>query len=174
MNPIERWPDGHDGGWAWRAERDADEAFLRRLYRSVREPELVMTPWPEAVRENFCNSQFDLQRRHYRAHYPCGHWGVIVWQGQDVGRLYLDLSPSRWGLMDIALLPEWRRQGLGGRVLDWLLGQADQAGVICGLYVEQQNPARLLYENRGFVVEEEQGVYIRMSRPVGSAVLNPD
>lgn len=173
MSPIAHWPDGRDGGWAWRAEQAGDEAFLRRLYRSVREPELALTPWPEAVREAFCHSQFDLQRRHYRAHYPCGHWGVITWQGQDVGRLYLDLSPARWGLMDIALLPEWRARGLGSQILDWLLAQADRAGVPCGLYVEQHNPARRLYERLGFVAEEEQGVYTRMGRPAGGAALSP-
>lgn len=173
MSSIECWPDGRHGDWAWRPEQDADGTFLRQLYRSVREPELAMTRWPESAREAFCNSQFDLQRRHYRAHFPHGHWGVIVWQGQDVGRLYLDLAPARWGLMDISLLPEWRGQGLGTRILDWFLNEADQAGVPCGLYVEQNNPARRLYERQGFVAEEEQGVYTRMSRAVAGATLNP-
>lgn len=173
MSPITAWPDGRDGGWCWRDEDAGDDAFMRRLYRSVREPELAQTSWPEAARQAFCDSQFDLQRRHYRTHYPCGHWGVIGWQGQDVGRLYLDLSPARWGLMDIALLPERRGQGLGGRILGWFLAQADAAGVPCGLYVEQHNPARRLYERLGFGVDAEQGVYTRMSRPVGGGGLNP-
>ena len=91
-----------------------DEIFLRRLYREVREPELALTPWSEAQRQAFSDSQFTLQDRHYRAHYPGTQFWVVERAGEPIGRLYVDESQEGpVCLMEISLLLTHRGQGLG-------------------------------------------------------------
>jgi ribosomal protein S18 acetylase RimI-like enzyme len=59
--------------------------------------------------------------------------------------------------MDIALLPAYRGQGIGTRLLDALLAQAQGAPVT--LHVEPLNPAQRLYRRLGFRLLEDRGVY---------------
>ena len=52
--------------------------------------------------------------------------------------------------MDIALLPEHRNRGLGGALVRELLDEAAAAGCLVSLHVEENNPARRLYQRLGF------------------------
>ena len=143
-----------------------DEIFLRRLYREVREPELALTPWSEAQRQAFSDSQFTLQDRHYRAHYPGTQFWVVERAGVPIGRLYVDESQEGpVCLMEISLLLTHRGQGLGEGLVRWVLDRADAAARPVRLYVEADNPARRLYERLGFIDEAQDGVYRRMGRP---------
>ena len=61
---------------------------------------------------------------------------------------------------DIALLPEWRGQGLGHQVLQHLMTEARAQGRSVTIYVEAGNPARRLYDRLGFLPEgQREGVH---------------
>jgi GNAT superfamily N-acetyltransferase len=153
----------------------ADEPYLRNLYASVREPELAVTPWSPEQKRAFCDSQYRLQDQHYRQHYPMAHFMVIEQRtldlqplAQPVGRIYIDCrAQAPLGLMDIALQPSHRKQGLGTLLLGWLCEWADTEGRAVGLYVEAENPASRLYLRHGFVDQGQEGLYRRMVRPAG-------
>jgi ribosomal protein S18 acetylase RimI-like enzyme len=83
---------------------------------------------------------------------------------QAVGRLYLHRGEREHRIIDIALLPPFRGQGIGTRLLDGVLAGAQAAGVPVRLHVEAGNPAAALYRRLGFVEvpapEDETGFEI--------------
>jgi GNAT superfamily N-acetyltransferase len=147
-----------------------DEAFLRLLYRSSREPELRLTAWSEGEKSAFANSQFDLQDRWYRENYPGVQFLVVEREGVPIGRLYLHSTGGDLRLMDITLAPAARNQGLGSSLIRWLEARAGAAGATISLHVEVFNPARALYHRLGFAEEEVEGVHVRMRWTPGPTV----
>ena len=100
-------------GFALRPETEADIPFLMRLYASTREEEMAPVPWPAAQKQAFLASQFQAQRTHYRKYFPDCAFDVIEQSGEPAGRLYLQVRKTQLHILDIALLPDWRRRGIG-------------------------------------------------------------
>jgi ribosomal protein S18 acetylase RimI-like enzyme len=138
----------------------ADHEFLCRVYASTREQELAPVPWTPAQKEAFLRSQFDAQHQYYQEHYTGASFQVILRDGHPAGRLYV----ARWGeeirIVDIALLPEHRRAGIGSSLLKELLAEGARAQKPVTIHVEQFNPARRWYERLGFRKQGEFGVYL--------------
>ena len=146
-----------------RTEMDAD--FLRDVYFAYRWEEVERTGWPEVVRRAFLADQHRLQCRHYEEHYPDAAYSVVEEHGQPVGRLYTLYSADDLRIMDIALMPQARGKGLGGALLEAVLRQAGALGAArISIHVEQNNPARRLYERQGFSRVGEAGVYDLLER----------
>ena len=143
---------------------EGDTPFLRALYRSVRDPELALTGWPEEARQAFSDSQFGLQDRFYREHYPQTAFLAIERDGEAIGRIYVGTAPGPLRLMDIALVPKERNRGLGTALVAWLAAWADREGRDVTLHVEENNPARRLYARQGFEDDGVDGPYARMRR----------
>ena len=144
-------------GIALRPARTADLPFLRTLYASFRMAELALIPWSPAQKLAFLNDQFRLQHLHFTQFYAKSDFWLIVQthptgKAQPIGRLYLDRSRSDWLIVDIGLLPEARRHGLGSALLDWIKTAATAAGAEgLALQVAANNPAaRALYLRKGF------------------------
>ncbi|RZJ06664.1 MAG: N-acetyltransferase [Rubrivivax sp.] len=140
----------------------ADDSWQLAIYASTRADELVLAGWPPAQCEAFLRQQHEAQQRHYKTHFPRSVCYLIL-VGDDVaGRLWLDERGERLHILDIALLPAWRGQGVGTRCLRALIGQ----GRALGIQVELHNPARRLYERLGFVPDgEPQGLHQPLFRP---------
>jgi ribosomal protein S18 acetylase RimI-like enzyme len=66
------------------------------------------------------------------------------------------------GIIDIALLPTYRGQGLGGILIRGVLADGAAAEVPVRIHVERFNPAMRLYERLGFRCIGDQGVYLHM------------
>jgi len=145
-----------------RPETDDDIPFLTRLYASTRAEELKVVPWSEAQKQAFLADQFRAQRLHYRQHFKSCAFDVIERGGLPAGRLYLEPRGSRLHIVDIALMPEWRGQGIGSAILRALQERAHGLGLGVGIMVEVFNPARRLYDRLGFVETANHGVYLEM------------
>src|SRR5215471_8922195 len=104
-----------------RPERPEDDEFLIALYAETRALELAATGWSESQKQIFLTSQFQLQRTHYRRYYPGAQFDVIEDRGRTVGRLYVDRCAQEIRVMDIVLIPEYRRRGLGGQLMQRLV-----------------------------------------------------
>ena len=143
---------------------ETDLPFMARLYASAREEELDQVAWPPGVREAFLAQQFGAQHSHYRQYYPNAEWLVIEREGEAIGRLYIEEWPSQFRLIDIALLPEARRRGIGRAILEDVIAMADAAGKAVSIHVEKSNPARRLYDRLGFAIAEDKGVYDLLER----------
>lgn len=152
-----------------RAATPADEPFLRRLYADARGAELARLPLDEPARETLLRIQFDAQSRSYAAAHPHASNDVVLVDAAPAGRLWVDRSGSEIWLIDIALVSEHRRRGLGGRLLTALIDEARERGCAVRLHVEAHNPARRLYERLGFRVVAEDQVYLAMACAPGPA-----
>ena len=148
-----------------RAVGPGDREFLYRVYASTRTEELAVVPWDEAEKDTFLRAQFDAQDQWYRENYTRATYEVIVVDGEPAGRLYLHRGEREIRIVDIALLPEHRGNGVGGSLLRDLLAEADAAGRRVTIHVERFNPALRLYERLGFTVAEDKGVYLFLERP---------
>ena len=139
----------------------ADRELLYRVYASTRAEELAAVDWSAAQREAFLRQQFEAQHAWYQQNYAGGAFDVVLdAAGRPAGRLYVARWPREIRLIDVALLPEFRRQGLGGAILRDLQAEAGRAGKPVTIHVERLNPALRLYERLGFRLKEDKGVYL--------------
>jgi GNAT superfamily N-acetyltransferase len=138
---------------------DDDLQFLSSLYASTREEELSVVDWPEAQKSAFLSMQFEAQHRHYQEQFADADFLVIERDGEDVGRIYLDRRADELRLIDIALIPEARSNGLGSALLLDLLDEARASALPVRIHVERFNPAMRLYLRLGFETLKDLGVY---------------
>jgi ribosomal protein S18 acetylase RimI-like enzyme len=147
-------------GFDLRPARPDDEPFLFRLYAATREPEFP--GWSSSELESLLGMQHRARKASHAARYPSATDHIVERDGIPVGRLHVDRSGEALVLVDVALLPEARGQGIGGRILRDLLAEAGQAGRPVRLHVEQGNPARRFYARSGFREKENRGPYVLM------------
>lgn len=150
-------------GLALRGETIDDLPFLERLYASVRGPELEAMGWPEEVRRTFLASQCAFQTRHYADAYAGADFGIVLHDGEPVGRLYLFRNAEDVRVVDISLLPEWRGGGLGTALLRAVQVEAEAEGRTVSLHVDMTNPAQNLYRRLGFAEDGTHGPSWRMT-----------
>lgn len=152
-------------GIALRPRRDGDEAFTQELFFSVRAPEFAVMGWPEAALRDFLAGQSQLQNRHYANVYPNAANLVVTRHETAIGRVILYASPGDIRVVDIALLPQCRGNGLGAALLDAVKQQAQAARVSVSLSVDLNNPARRLYLRQGFLPVSDNGIAQEMRLP---------
>jgi ribosomal protein S18 acetylase RimI-like enzyme len=140
-----------------------DMDFLLRVYRSTREEELAMVlDWTEEMKAAFVRQQFEAQHAWYQDHYEGATFDVILVDGVPAGRLYVHQRQKEIRLVDIALLPEFRKGGLGTSILRDLMAEGEASNRPLTIHVEVYNPAMRLYERLGFRPIEERGPYLLM------------
>jgi ribosomal protein S18 acetylase RimI-like enzyme len=153
------WARAAKIGLTFRPIIDADLPFLARVYASTRAEELAATSMTAAQKATFLDWQFRAQHAHFQKHHLRADRLVVMEGGNDVGRLYIERSPTRHSIIDIALLPECRGRGTGEMLLRDLMDEAAAAGKDVSTHVEKYNPAMRLYRRLGFVAEQDNGVY---------------
>lgn len=135
-----------------------DENFLLEVYASTRREELAGLDWSEDQKHAFIKMQFLARERIY----PRVDNRVIVLDGRAVGRLLVDRTEREILLVDIALLTEFRKVGIGSRLIKDLLNEASASGKPVRLHVLQVSPAARLYERLGFNRSGGDDVYAEM------------
>ena len=90
---------------------------------------------------------------------------MILVDGEPAGRFYVHRGEREIRIVDVALLPEHRGNGVGTSLIRDLLAEADASGKSVTIHVERLNPALRLYERLGFAVAEDKGVYLFLERP---------
>ena len=145
-----------------REVRAEDRAFLERLYASTRQDELEPVDWNEEQKLSFLRQQFEAQDHYYHEHFPDCSYQIITRAARAIGRLYLDRREDEHRIVDIALLPEFRGQGVGRRLMQEILDEARQSELPVRIHVEQYNPALRLYKDLGFQELGEVGAYFFM------------
>jgi len=151
------------GGVRLRAETESDLPFLLALYRSTREQELSLTDWTEEQKAAFVGMQFAAQRQHYRGAYAGARFDIVERDETPIGRLYVHERPAEIRIMDIAIAPEARNQGIGAALLRQVLEEAASSQRRVTIHVERHNPARRLYERLGFRPvsgQSDDGIYL--------------
>jgi len=147
----------------FRPVRENDEALLLRIYAGTREAERGAAVWTDEEWKEFVRMQFEAQRRHYSTHFPSAAHSIVLHHGEPVGRIWVHRPSEEIRLLDIAILPEYRRRGIGTHLIRKLQDEARAAGLPLHHSVELDNPrARRLYERLGFVAVQTHGMHTLM------------
>jgi ribosomal protein S18 acetylase RimI-like enzyme len=128
-----------------------DELQLYELHAVVRADELRIEGLDPALRAQILRQQFEAQRRSYRDRFPNADERLILRGETPIGWVIVDRSGPELRVIDIALLPDARRQGIGTLIIRDLQKQAAMDDrpmrfeVLCG-----NVRARALYDRLGF------------------------
>lgn len=145
-----------------------DEPFLRQLFYTVRAPEFQAAGMSPEQLETFLAQQYHAMRTYYAQAYPETEYQILEHRGTAIGYEALQTT-HELHLIDIALVPEYRNQGIGTNRMRRLQSRATDVGKSLVLSVEVFNPAKRLYERLGFSVIEESEIYQHMGWNLGKA-----
>ncbi len=150
-------------GITFRPVHSGDEPFIYRLFFSSRSDLAWITGMSEDMKNLFIYQQFHCEREQMLKEYPDGDFNIVLFAGEPVGRLYVHRGIKVLRIIAMALLPEYRGRGIGGKLLADILEEASRAVKQVRLQVAWYNiAARTLYEKLGFVVVKDAGVYCEM------------
>jgi GNAT superfamily N-acetyltransferase len=150
---------GANADWRLRDETPDDQPFLLRLFASTQQ-QLLQSGLADAQLQGLLQLQFRAREGQYRQQCPDARWSIIEQQRSAVGRLGVQRTASQILLIDIALLPEHRRLGIGSQVLQALQAEAQQTGQTISLHADRE--AAPFYQRLGFVVHAEDAVHANL------------
>ena len=96
--------------------------------------------------------------------FPDATYSIICVDGERAGRLIVNHAADQILIVDIALLPEFRRTGIGSGLVWRLLDQADASHLPIRCHVLHDSAARRFWERAGFAAQGRDGVYLAMER----------
>jgi GNAT superfamily N-acetyltransferase len=140
-----------------------DREFLLKVYECGREIELSMLPWEPELKRAFIEHQFDAQTTYYASEFPNSRHDIILLSnsGEQAGRLYVDRREAKIAILDLAVLSEYRRRGIGSAVVDGLIEEARGSGKTVEVYVETFNPSKTFFAARGFEIENHDSLNLK-------------
>jgi GNAT superfamily N-acetyltransferase len=142
---------------------EEDEPVLLAIYGSTREEELAQVEWAEGQKEAFLRWQFVMQRREYESRFPDAKYEMILVDGEPAGRFWTGRDEEQIRLLDIALLPQFQKRGVGTFLLQLLIDEARRTNkALRHTVFILNNDAQRFYERLGFVVIEDLGAYKQM------------
>jgi len=142
-----------------------DQEILFQIYASTRSEELALTNWTEEQKMSFLMMQFRSQQAYYIENYQQAQFQIIESNHQTIGRLYTSVMNKELRIVDITILPEFRGNGIGTKILESIFKEAQKQNQDVTIHVERNNPALKLYLRLGFSIIEDKGVYLFLSRP---------
>lgn len=140
---------------------EADRDDLIRIYEASREIELATVPWDAAQKREFAELQLTAQTNHYREYYPEATESIIEFDAETAGRLYVDRGPEQIAILDITVLPEFRRRGIATQIVRDLQAEARNSRSI-RVFVESFNAASAaFFTAHGFEPVGQEGMNVR-------------
>ncbi|MBD2472966.1 GNAT family N-acetyltransferase [Nostoc sp. FACHB-145] len=132
------------------ASLPGDEPFLFELYASTRAEELDAWGWDESQRNLFLQMQFKAQQWTYRTNFPDAQQQLVKLGDRSIGSILVHRSAAEICLVSIALLPEYRNQGIGTYLIQQLLQKATQTQRSVKLQLLSGSRVFRLYQRLGF------------------------
>jgi ribosomal protein S18 acetylase RimI-like enzyme len=131
-----------------------DEGFIHQLFECSAGDGLPAELIP---------SQSRLQLLQYQQLFPNTCFNLVLLAGNRIGRLYVAHAPDAIVIVEITILPRYRRQGIGSSLIRTLLDDAARLRVPVQLKVRKDSPARTLYRRLGFKETSEGDLFISMT-----------
>lgn len=141
--------------WQRRRASEEDRDFLYRLHvTTMREVIEATWGWDE-----------EWQRSDFAKRFGESQYFVIEADGAAIGALCLERRPDAIYILELQLLPEYQRIGIGTGVIRGVIRDAALQHLPVALSVVQANQrAKRLYERLGFEVTSVEPPFIRMAR----------
>jgi ribosomal protein S18 acetylase RimI-like enzyme len=155
-------PSAH-GVLRLRPEEPADEDFRYQLFCDSRLPEWYQVELAPDVREQLMRHQFTAQTMTYRARFPNARHDIIELGIERIGRIVVNRPGDQVHIVDHAIVPERRNQGIGTAIMRTLMDEAARADMPVRLKVASSNdPSLRLYLRLGFTPIAEVPAYIEL------------
>lgn len=136
-----------DDGFAFEVKRDAMGPYIAARWG-----------WDEEVQRGF-----HIQR------WAAKPWSIICADGRPVGTVSLHWQPNHLQFGEFYILAVHRRRGIGSRILERSLQQADARGIETRLEFLKWNPVGSLYLRHGFRVIAEDDIHYFAARSARAA-----
>ena len=137
-----------------REEKESDDQLLRDLFAADRVPLLL-------------GIQYTGRQAGWSVQWPHAEGYVIEVDAVPVGRLLLNRTDALWWVVDLAVLPHRRGEGIGSLVLSDLVRSSGMIGARLGLKVEREAASRSFFERHGLkVVGEDEEQVILQTTPL--------
>lgn len=151
-----------DDSVSLRAATPDDAAFMELVYKSSRGDDLRGLGWDENRIDEFLAMQYEAQRTIEGQDHQQAMDQVILFYGKPVGRLLVDSRDQEIRCLDLAVLPDFRNQGVGTATIRRLQDQAAKSRRSLRLQVIRFNRALNLFERLGFVRTSETGSHFQL------------
>lgn len=146
-----------------RPATEADADFLYAVYYGTRRDEVAAFGWDDGQADAFLRMQYTMQTRSYQMQYPAAGNSVIILDQLPAGRMLVDRGAGQILLIDIAVLPEYRKRGMATHVIGQLQDESAAGGKPVVLMVDKGNlPALSLYRSLGFDITAETDLMYEM------------
>src|SRR5437660_10752255 len=142
---------------SFRAVTPEDEEFLLKLYKSSRGDDLRGLGWSEERISEFLEMQYEAQQRLRSKDYQNATDEIVLLDGKPAGHLSIERREDEIRCVDIALLPENRRAGVGTLLIRRLQNEARSVSKPLRLQLIRFNRAVTLLERLGFVRPSQTG-----------------
>lgn len=149
--------------YTYRPAEKADDPFLLHLYGNAHGQELQLLPLSALHLSAVVSMQFEAQRQAHSAQYPNSQRLLVLLEGSPIGQVWFDAGSEELRILDIALLPEYQRRGIGSAILHGLIERARRSQTLLRLSVQRNNVnAFRLYRHLGFESRSENPLSIEM------------
>ena len=145
----------------FRSIQDKDKDFLFSLYASTR-TDVAAATLEETEKQKFLEMQFKAQSVYYPSTFPNASFDIIMLGETPIGRLYIDRPGNEIHIIDIALMPTYRRKGFGSQLMQEILEESRNTGLTVRIYVEVYNTAFSWYKALGFEVVQDIQTHYQM------------
>lgn len=108
--------------------------------------------------------QSTAQLAEYKTKFPGARFQIIVYNKKKAGRFYVWENETEIRLIDITLLPQFRRKGIGKNLFQQLIERSNKFQKKISLHADPSNPVLKLYERLGFVHIKNNGRHFYMER----------
>lgn len=152
-----------------RTMTDADVTFVRRLLLQVVADELGAAAWPEALREPLLEMQYRARKQGRQTDFPDVDQEILLLDGECAGWSVVARSDGEVRLVDVAVLPEFRRRGIATEFIRRLMDEAGRSGRCVRLSVGVANAAIQLCLGLGFRRTDGDGVRDLMEWSAGAS-----
>ncbi len=138
----------------------ADEEFLFSLYASTRDD----LPFLDDDRGQFdalLRMQFRAQNDGYRVQYPEAVYDIILFRELPAGRMIVQRGRAEIVFVDLAILPEFRSQGIGTTLIRERIAEAAESNRVMSFRALKTNRAIRLYLRLGCEITADEGAFYR-------------
>jgi ribosomal protein S18 acetylase RimI-like enzyme len=143
-------------------KNENDSEFFMELFSEIKSSELHLDLWPEANRNQLIAMQFHAFEQCMKAEFPNSVDYLIVYQSGKAGRLQLDKNDNGIRIINISLLSAYRDKGLGTKIINGIITEANQKKIPVYLDVDKTNPAVNLYSKMGFSTYQQNDLKYSM------------
>ncbi len=130
----------------------------------IKDKNFLLTLRYDTMEEHLLNAGYEVNNNEMlkRIEYKWENANIISCQGEDIGLLKVNKNSDLWELVQIQIKKSHRNKGIGRRLLNQLLKEAEKLGKSIELEALVGNRVNKLYKTLGFEEVEIRGKSIKM------------